>query len=126
LHRFGDGAITYVEFREAAAAIRGRAVAALARYFGLEVAEAGGEKAPWRLFSSCNSLIGFQGGAIMIKRTTIGKTPREYFMRTADDEFAKFERQERALRQAEREERAAQLRLPLARNRTTSPSQEPN
>jgi hypothetical protein len=37
----------------------------------------------------------------MIKRTTI--------MRTADDEFAK--RQERALRQAEREERAAQLRI---------------
>jgi hypothetical protein len=53
----------------------------------------------------------------MIKRTTIA--------RTADDEFA-FERQERALRQAEREERAAQLRLPLTRNPTTSPSQEPN
>jgi hypothetical protein len=62
----------------------------------------------------------------MIMRTTIGKTPREHFMRTADDEFAKFEREERTLRQAERAERAAQLRLPLARNLTTSPSQEPN
>jgi hypothetical protein len=62
----------------------------------------------------------------MIKRTTIGKTPREHFMLTADDEFAKFERQERALKQAEREERAAKLGLPFARNLTTSPSQEPN
>jgi hypothetical protein len=28
--------------------------------------------------------------------TRIGKTPREHFTRTADEEFAKFEREERA------------------------------
>ena len=47
--------------------------------------------------------------------TRIGKTPREHFTRTADEEFAKFEREERALRRAERDERAARLRFPLAR-----------
>ena len=31
----------------------------------------------------------------MAKR--IGKTPREHFMRTVEDELAKFERRERAL-----------------------------
>jgi len=45
----------------------------------------------------------------------IGKTPREHFTRTADEEFAKFEREERALRRADRDERAARLRFPLAR-----------
>jgi hypothetical protein len=47
--------------------------------------------------------------------TRIGKTPREHFTRTADEEFAKFEREERALRRADRDERAARLRFPLAR-----------
>lgn len=51
----------------------------------------------------------------MVKRTTIAKTPREHFMRTADEQFAKFEREERALRQADRDERAARLHFPLAR-----------
>jgi hypothetical protein len=45
----------------------------------------------------------------------IGKTPGEHFMRTVDEEFAKFEREERALRRADRDERAARLRYPLAR-----------
>ena len=36
-------------------------------------------------------------------------------MRTVDEEFAKFEREERALRRADRDERAARLRYPLAR-----------
>jgi hypothetical protein len=43
--------------------------------------------------------------------------PREHFMRAVDDEFAKFERKERAFRQAEREERAAELRLPIVQAR---------
>jgi hypothetical protein len=47
--------------------------------------------------------------------TRIGRTPREHFTRTADEEFAKFEREERALRRADRDERAARLRFPLAR-----------
>jgi hypothetical protein len=54
----------------------------------------------------------------MFKRRNIAKTPREHFTRTADDEFTKFEREERVLRQAERAERATQLRLPLAPNQT--------
>ena len=45
----------------------------------------------------------------------IGKTPREHFMRTVDEEFAKFEREERALQRADRDERAARLHFPLAR-----------
>ena len=36
-------------------------------------------------------------------------------MCTAEEQFAKFERDERALRRAERDERAARLRFPLAR-----------
>ena len=51
----------------------------------------------------------------MFKRRNIAKTPREHFTRTADDEFTKFEREERVLRQAER---PTQLRLPLAPNQT--------
>lgn len=54
----------------------------------------------------------------MFKRRNIAKTPREHFTRTADDEFTKFEREERVLRQTERAERATQLRLPLAPNQT--------
>jgi hypothetical protein len=47
--------------------------------------------------------------------TRIGKTPREHFMRTVDEELAKFERKERAFQRADRDERAARLRFPLAR-----------
>ena len=45
----------------------------------------------------------------------IGRTPREHFMRTVDEEFDRFERKERAFRQADRDERAARLHFPLAR-----------
>jgi hypothetical protein len=54
----------------------------------------------------------------MYRPTRVAKSPREHFMRAVDDEFSKFERNERALRQAERAERAAQLQLPLDRNPT--------
>ena len=52
----------------------------------------------------------------MYKPTRIVKAPREHFMRAVADEFSKFERKERAFRQADRNERAAQLRLPIAHN----------
>jgi DNA invertase Pin-like site-specific DNA recombinase len=52
----------------------------------------------------------------MIKHTEMTKTPRDHFMRAVEDELAKFERKEKSFRQALREERAAQLRLPFGRN----------
>jgi hypothetical protein len=51
----------------------------------------------------------------------IAKIPREHFKRTVEDELAKFEREERAIRQADRDDRAAQLRLPIARSNSASP-----
>ncbi len=56
----------------------------------------------------------------MIKQKGIAKTPREHFMRTAEDEFEKFEGKERAFQGADRDERAAQLRFPLARENLPS------
>lgn len=50
----------------------------------------------------------------------IAKTPREHFMRAVDDELANFQRKEMAFQQAERDERAARLKLPLVRNEYTS------
>jgi hypothetical protein len=49
--------------------------------------------------------------------TRIGKSARERFMRAVEDELSKFEHKELAFRQAERDERAAKLGLPIARNR---------
>ena len=46
--------------------------------------------------------------------TRIVKSSREHFMRAAEDEFSKFELKEREFRQAERDERAANLRLPIS------------
>jgi hypothetical protein len=60
----------------------------------------------------------------MFKPMRIGRLPREHFKRAVDDEFSKFERRERAFRQAERDERAAQLRLPIARTRLSIQSDE--
>jgi hypothetical protein len=51
----------------------------------------------------------------MIRHNQIRETPREHFRRTVEDELSKFERRERAFRQADRDERAAKLRLPLDR-----------
>jgi hypothetical protein len=44
-------------------------------------------------------------------------TPREAFMRAAEKEMAKFERQEIEFRKKDREERAAELHIPLERTR---------
>ena len=62
----------------------------------------------------------------MYKPTRIARSPREHFMRAVKNEFSKFELKERALRQAERKERAAKLRLPidLARDRSSIQSTE--
>jgi len=51
----------------------------------------------------------------MIKQTGIARTPREHFMRAAEDELARFVRKEIAFQKAEREERATRLRLPIPR-----------
>jgi hypothetical protein len=45
--------------------------------------------------------------------TRITKSPREHFRRAVEDEFAKFERKERAFRRADKQERAAKLHLPV-------------
>lgn len=61
----------------------------------------------------------------MIKPTGIAKPPREHFKRAVQDELSKFERRERLLRKSKREERAAQLRLPiLRRHLATAPNRE--
>jgi hypothetical protein len=51
----------------------------------------------------------------MIRQTGIAKTPREHFMRAAEDELAGFMHKEIAFQKAEREERATRLRLPITR-----------
>ncbi len=62
----------------------------------------------------------------MIERKPFSKTPREHFMRAAEDELAKFVRKELAFQRAEREERALRLRLPIVRaNRTGTPDRLP-
>jgi hypothetical protein len=53
----------------------------------------------------------------MIRQNQIRETPREHFRRAVEDELSKFERKERAFRQADRDERAAKLRLPVNRDR---------
>jgi hypothetical protein len=56
----------------------------------------------------------------MVRRTTIGKIPREHFMLAMDEEFAKFECQELALQNADRNERAERLRLPVTKDKEKS------
>jgi hypothetical protein len=50
----------------------------------------------------------------MVEPKRIAKTPRERFMRAAEDELAKFVRKEIAFQQADRNERALKLRLPIS------------
>jgi hypothetical protein len=52
---------------------------------------------------------------IMTERKRITRTPREHFMRAAEDELEKFVRKEISFQRAEREERAMNLRLPVPR-----------
>ncbi|MHC2627284.1 signal transduction histidine kinase [Bradyrhizobium huanghuaihaiense] len=64
----------------------------------------------------------------MIERKGIARTPREHFRRTAEDELEKFVRKEIAFQQAERIERARELRLPVQKEIVPScsgPSSKP-
>jgi len=45
--------------------------------------------------------------------TRIARTLREHFIDAVERELSKFEHKERAFRQADREERAAKMKLPL-------------
>jgi hypothetical protein len=58
----------------------------------------------------------------MIEQKKITKTPREHFKRAAEDEFARFVSREIAFQQADRSERAAELRLPISTRRRHSRS----
>jgi hypothetical protein len=49
-----------------------------------------------------------------MSKRAIPKTSRKLFARVAEDELAKSERREIAFQKAEREERAAKLRLPVS------------
>jgi hypothetical protein len=49
----------------------------------------------------------------MMEHTPIGATSRERFIRAAQKEMAKFERREMEFRKKDRDERAAELHLPL-------------
>ena len=51
-----------------------------------------------------------------MSKRKIMKTPREHFMRAVENELAKFERREIAFQRADRDERAAKLRLPVSRD----------
>jgi hypothetical protein len=49
----------------------------------------------------------------MMEHTHLGATSRERFTRAVEQEMAKFERREMEFRKKDRDERAAELRLPL-------------
>jgi hypothetical protein len=57
-------------------------------------------------------------GISLSERLVIRETPREHFRRAIEDELSKFERKERAFLKADREERAARLKLPVGKDRT--------
>jgi hypothetical protein len=48
----------------------------------------------------------------MMEHTQIAVTRRDRFLRAAENEMAKFERQEIEFRKKDREERAAELQIP--------------
>jgi hypothetical protein len=51
----------------------------------------------------------------MTERTQLGTVPRDLLLETARRELANFERRESEFRKKDREERAAELKLPLDR-----------
>ncbi|OAF12381.1 hypothetical protein AYJ54_05995 [Bradyrhizobium centrolobii] len=56
----------------------------------------------------------------MIEQKKIAKTPREHLMQAAADELARFVHKEIAFQNADRDERAMKLRLPISlRDRET-------
>jgi hypothetical protein len=61
-----------------------------------------------------------EGSGNMTEKTKIATLPRARLKQIVDAELAKFERREHAFRQAERNERATKLRLPLTATRYAS------
>jgi hypothetical protein len=49
----------------------------------------------------------------MMEHTQIAVTPRDHFLQAAKKEMMKFERQEIEFRKRDRDERAAELQIPL-------------
>ena len=70
---------------------------------------------PWLLYR-----VFLEGSGNMTDKTKIAKLPRARLKQIVDAELAKFERQEHAFRQAERNERATKLRLPLTATKYAS------
>jgi hypothetical protein len=58
-----------------------------------------------------------------MEHTQIAETPKDRFVRAAQNEMTKFERQEIEFRKKDREERAARLRIPLPKDKGSSPVQ---
>jgi hypothetical protein len=52
----------------------------------------------------------------MMEHTQIAVTPREHFMHAAKSELARFERHEIEFRKKDRQERAAELQIPLSKD----------
>jgi hypothetical protein len=56
----------------------------------------------------------------MTAHTQLAITPRDRFLQTAEEEMNKFERREIEFRKREREERAAELQLPIKKSEAHS------
>jgi hypothetical protein len=52
----------------------------------------------------------------MMEHTHMSATSRDRFIRAAEKEMAKFERREMEFRKKDREERAAELQIPLSKD----------
>jgi hypothetical protein len=52
----------------------------------------------------------------MTRHTQLALTPRDRFMQAAQEQLAAFEQREREFSRKERQERAAQLQIPIERH----------
>jgi len=58
---------------------------------------------------------GIERGALMTGHTQLAVTPRDRFLEAAQKELVAFEQREREFSRKERQERAAQLQIPIER-----------
>ena len=58
---------------------------------------------------------GIERGALMTGHTQLAITPRDRFLEAAQKELVAFEQREREVSRKERQERAAQLQIPVER-----------
>jgi hypothetical protein len=58
---------------------------------------------------------GIERGALMTGHTQLAITPRDRFLEAAQKELIAFEQREREFSRKERQERAAQLQIPVER-----------